>query len=345
MSLHDLSCVVHVHSTHSDGTATVPEIAAAARQAGAGAVLVTDHDAKAAGEGWYEGVLVLCGVEVSLRRGGHLLAFGIDAPIRHRGMDAASAARAVHERGGFGIAAHPFAHAKRSPARWSALDALGIAGVEVWNVASDVVDTVRSPLDAVRFLLAPDRVLDAGPPVANLAAWDRLGARRRTVGVAGPDAHQLGLRIAGRVLTPMPNHRWFGWVRTHLLLDAPTTGELASDRALVLGALREGRAWLHRPPAGPADRARFWLERDGEPDVAMGAETEARPGRLSVELPGEADVRVLRDGAPIAHGDGVDQLEVGVAAPGVHRVEARREGRVWLLSNPIYLRGSPAVGH
>ena len=44
----DLACVVHCHSTYSDGTGTVAEIAAAAARAGADAVLLTDHDTLAA---------------------------------------------------------------------------------------------------------------------------------------------------------------------------------------------------------------------------------------------------------------------------------------------------------
>jgi predicted metal-dependent phosphoesterase TrpH len=36
--MHELTCVVHVHSTFSDGTATVPEIVDVARATGADAV-------------------------------------------------------------------------------------------------------------------------------------------------------------------------------------------------------------------------------------------------------------------------------------------------------------------
>ena len=66
---HDLSCVVHVHSTYSDGTGTVPEIAAAAGRNGVDVVLLTDHDTLAARrrgeERWHDSVLVLVGEEVS----------------------------------------------------------------------------------------------------------------------------------------------------------------------------------------------------------------------------------------------------------------------------------------
>ena len=39
--MHDLSCVVHLHSLHSDGTGTVDEIVRAARRAGVDVVLLT----------------------------------------------------------------------------------------------------------------------------------------------------------------------------------------------------------------------------------------------------------------------------------------------------------------
>jgi histidinol phosphatase-like PHP family hydrolase len=58
--MHDLACVVHVHSTFSDGTATVPELVEATRRAGADALLLTDHDTLAARrhglEGWHDDV-------------------------------------------------------------------------------------------------------------------------------------------------------------------------------------------------------------------------------------------------------------------------------------------------
>jgi hypothetical protein len=338
VSLHDLSCVVHVHSTHSDGTATVPEIAAAGRAARADAVLVTDHDAVAPGEGYHDGVLVLCDHEVSPRRSGHYLAFGLPEAIDHRSLDAAGVARAVATRGGIGFAAHPFAKGRRGgTVGWPALDDASTAGIELWSVASDVVDGFTSSLDLVRFLLRPGRTLDKGPPAANLRAWDRLCATRRVPAVGGVDAHQFGMRIGGRVITPASNRRWFTWLRTHLLLSRAPTGDVTGDRALVLEALREGRAFLHRPPVGPAGGARMWLARDGEPDVLMGAAAATWPARLHISLPRAADVRVLRDGAVIAERSGVSALTLDVSAPGAHRFEARVGGRLWLLSNPVYV--------
>src|SRR3712207_1199179 len=106
--LHDLSCVMHLHSTHSDGTGTVEEIAAAGRANGLDVILLTDHDTLAAREGWYGSVLLLVGEEVSPKDQNHYLAFGLDRVIGHTGMTPADIAAAVREAGGFGFAAHPF---------------------------------------------------------------------------------------------------------------------------------------------------------------------------------------------------------------------------------------------
>ena len=109
--VHDVSCVVHVHSTYPDGAATVPELLAAAREAGADALLLTDHDSLGARrDGWegsHDGVFLLVGTEVSPREGHHL-AFGVEQEIAHAGRPAREIAIAVRAAGGVGFAAHPF---------------------------------------------------------------------------------------------------------------------------------------------------------------------------------------------------------------------------------------------
>ena len=71
--LFDVSCVIHVHTTYSDGTATVAEVLDAARTSGADALLVTDHDSLGARhdglEGMHDGVFLLVGTEVSPEHG------------------------------------------------------------------------------------------------------------------------------------------------------------------------------------------------------------------------------------------------------------------------------------
>src|SRR3954453_2211072 len=108
--MRDLACAVHVHSTYSDGTATVPEILAAARTAGADAVLLSDHDTLAARrdgwEGWHDGVLLVVGMEIS-PKDGHFLAFGLDEEVGHEGRSEEEICAAVAAAGGVGFPPPP----------------------------------------------------------------------------------------------------------------------------------------------------------------------------------------------------------------------------------------------
>jgi hypothetical protein len=58
---------------------------------------------------------------------------------------------------------------------------------------------------------------------------------------------------------------------------------------------------------------------------------------LRVRLPRAADVCVVCDGA-LSHQLRGDVLDVDVDGPGVYRIEARIDERLWLLSNCIHLR-------
>jgi hypothetical protein len=341
--VHDLSCVVHLHSTHSDGTGTVPEIARAAARARADVVLLTDHDTLAAKrlgeEGWYGDVLLLAGEEVSPLRRDHYLAFGIDTEISRR-LDACGIARAVRDAGGFGFAAHPFSEGserfRRPGMPFGGLDCDALHGIELWNMANDAGEQLASIPAALRFLAMPARVLDH-PPERNMRAWDELCRTRRVVAIGGLDAHQYGKRIGPFVpVRVMSYRRSFRLVRTHVLCEAEPARELEHDRELVYDALREGRCYIAAATVGPARGFRFEA-----PDVSMGGEAPAGRRTLHARTPLPARLRLLRDGAEIAGAAGTS-LDAEVEEPGVYRVEAFRTARgrerTWIVSNPIYLR-------
>jgi hypothetical protein len=332
----DLSCVVHCHSTYSDGTGTVPEIATAAARAGADVVLLTDHDtleARRRGEeGRHGPVLVCVGVEVSPKRQNHYLAFGLEHEIDHRGMSPAQIAAAVREAGGVGFAAHPFSRGSDVFKRagegmpWHDLETDELDGLEVWSLVPDVVEAMPRRRDALRFLTRPDRVVER-PPAHNLAEWDRLGARRRVIGIGGIDAHQAGIRVRGRVpLRLMAYHRSFALLRTHVLVE----GEPSPEG--VYAALRAGRCYLALDYLG-SPRG-FELE-------GMGEELPAGPRTLRARVPRAAALTLLRDGAPIATAHGTE-ISADVEEPGVYRLEAtlpyHGRDRAWIISNPVYLR-------
>jgi hypothetical protein len=257
-SVFDASCVVHVHSTYSDGSATVPELLEVARTAGADAVLLTDHDSlRARRDGWkgtYDGVLLLVGTEVSPREG-HYLAFGVTHEIAHAGRSALGIAEAVRAAGGIGFAAHPFSAgghmlvpglARRivRPHGWPALaDPRGYDGVELWSLTTDAAEGWRTPGEAVRWVRDPQAAVAKGPPADHLRRWDELSAHRRVPAVGGLDGHQPGIRLRRCVHSPLSHASTFDLFPTHLLCDRPLTGELEFDRATML---REH--WLRAAP-------------------------------------------------------------------------------------------------
>ena len=350
--LHDVSCLVHVHSTYSDGTATVSELLDDARRAGADVLLLTDHDSLGArDDGWeghHDGLLLLVGVEVSPKQG-HYLAFGIEEPIPHEGRSAGEIAAAVRSAGGIGFAAHPFSRgghmlvpslARRIvlPHGWPALEEdRGTDGIELWSVLTDAAEAWRTPAEAVRWLRNPEAAVASGPPPHHLEIWDALSARRRIPAIGGLDDHQRGVRLRGRVRSPVPHWRTFELLRTHLLCERPLSGDLGADRDTILAALRAGSAWLNCPRVAPAHGARLWAERDEGAAIAMGGEAPAGRSVLRLRLPQQAEVTVRHNGAVI-RGEHTDRLDLEIAEQGAYRVETRIDGRFWLLSNPVHLR-------
>jgi hypothetical protein len=176
------------------------------------------------------------------------------------------------------------------------------------------------------------------PPRENLIEWDRMCRSRRVVALGGLDAHQIGVRVRGRVpLRLMGYARSFRQLRTHVLCSEPPDGSLGHDRALVYDALREGRCYIAVDALAPARGFSFWA--DG--GVPMGAEATFAGQSLHATTPRPAALRLLRDGAMVAAAHGAS-LDHEARAPGVYRVEARlpHRGRelTWVVSNPVYLR-------
>ena len=333
-----------MHSTYSDGTGTVPQIARAAERAGVDVVLLTDHDTLAAKhrgqEGWHGDALVLVGEEVSPTDRDHYLAFGIDKEISRR-LTGPEICKAVADAGGFGFGAHPFSRGserfRRPGIKFGDPDCLD--GIELWSFLNDTGERVRGFRDLARMIFAPQRAIGRPPP-DNVREWDRLGATRRVVAIGGLDAHQFGIRIAGRVpIRAMSYKRVFKQLHTHVLCDRAPTHELEHDRALVYEALREGRCYIAVDELAPARGFDFWAEgTEGLSPCPQGGERAFEPGwTVHARLPRSGHIRLLRDGEVIAEASS-DELHHPIERHGVHRLEVDLVNRAWILSNPVYFR-------
>jgi len=346
--LYEVVGAVHLHSDFSDGSLPIPEIAEIADRKGLDFLMFSDHNTlepKRKGmEKWYGKVLVLIGYEINDPQDcNHYLAFRIQKEV-DKGLPAKEYVRRVRETGGFGIIAHPAEKRNFSeaypPYPWTAWDAEGFDGIEIWNQLSEWIEGVTRrnvlwrilhPLRSIRY-----------PVRETLGRWDRLNQTRRVVGVGGIDVHAYRIKLLG--LFPLeiyPYKVQFRSIRTHLLTKNPLQ---KAGRSLpfkkaeeaIFGALSMGRCFVSNFRGGDAKGFRFWVERRAE-EHPMGSRL-VREGEcvFRVRLPLSGTIRILQDGQEVKRARG-KAVSYRTDEAGVFRTEVFRKNRGWIYSNPIVI--------
>ncbi len=356
--MHEITLNLHMHTRYSDGSGTHREIARAALRAGLDAVIVTDHNVLVKGvEGYYREknrrVLLLVGEEIHDQdrkpQKNHLLVFGTDRELAPLADDPQGLINAVREAEGLAFLAHPVDPAApafgESDISWVDRDVQGYTGIELWNAFSEFKTVLKSKLHALFYAYLP-HLIARGPLPETLRLWDELlGDGQRVVAVGGSDAHANRYRMGplSRVIFPYEFH--FSTVNTHLLLPRPLSGDLATDRRLVLDALRAGRAFIGYDLPAPTRGFRFTAQ-GRERRVGPGEEIAAEGGvTLQVKLPDSSasrvECRLLKDGEIVRSWKRQTVCTHITTEPGVYRVEVYRRywgrKRGWIFSNPIYL--------
>ena len=338
---HDYKGTIHMHSTYSDGKGTIEEIAAAARQVGLDFVITTDHDTLdplAEGkEGWYEGVLVLAGSEITTKAG-YYLALNI-SQLPSEG-DPRDHVEQIKGQGGMSFVAHPFGFRDRWD--WANWTVPGFTGMEIYDLTDDLLK--ESLISYIKFffvgLFNPRETFSSylDRPTKELQKWDELTLQWRMIGIGGTNVHAK-FRVFGRTIDPY--WKLFKLVHNHVLVKEGFTGDLEHDKPLLYGALSQGHVYVSFGIWGEA-RGFSFRASNGEQELMMGEEaTWGGPVRLRADLPQEGLVKLIRDGEVILEAGG-KTLDYEVRDRGVYRVEAYRnveeEYKLWIISNPIYLR-------
>jgi len=342
----------HIHSNRSDGSGSVDQIAAAARRAGLGFIVLTDHgdgtrvpDAPA----YRDGVLCIDAIEVS-SLGGHIVAMGLTSatpfPLAGETVDVVDD---VHRFGGWAVAAHP--DSPKPELRWTAAGAPYDA-IEWLNVDSEWRDNrVRQLLrTALWSLVRPSEAVVSlfERPARTLQRWDSAMVARPVVSLAAVDAHAHGLLgwtdsedNQTRVLLSMPSYEHlFRALAQAVVLNAPLSGDAKTDAASVLNALAAGHSFsIVRGIASPA-ALEFSAEQNGV-RFAMGDRTLMVGSvgiiRATVPQAPNARVEIKHNGRSIATGKGSATFSGGITEGG-YRVEVFDEGFAvpWIVSNAIY---------
>jgi hypothetical protein len=334
----DFRGIVHCHSLYShDSNTPLEEIRDAAEATGVGFVVVTDHTNPAAFEHGWRGMhgrtLFLLGQEISRR--GSILAVGTKRLVDPADKSTPEILADVRAAGGLPFIGH---FEKTEIAGLEDFVGVGIVnlhaawrerGVGGWASAiGNLLYSGRSfPEEVFQETLAYVPLVRS-----NLARWDELTLRRRTVAISETDAHG-NVRFLGLAIDTYD--RLFRVVSTHVL-------SRVLDEESILAALEAGHAYVafdgYAPSCGFAFEAlshtRVVAMQGDEVDLAGGLD-------LVATFPSPASLKLVRNGITIAAEQG-ERLSRSVDLPGVYRVEAwlriRGEERPWIFSNPIYVR-------
>ncbi len=346
---------MHMHTPYSDGNLYHADIARVAIGAGLDFIIVTDHNVLVKDvEGYYSDgsgrhVLLLTGQEIHNRtqhpESNHMLVIGADRDLVDHSYDPQELIDAVREAGGMCFIAHPYDPdapvINEGPIRWTAWDAEGYTGVEIWNWMSAFKKHLTSRSLAIKMIYNSDHGVTA-PPEEALRRWDELLAEgRRVVGVAGSDAHGSRFKIGPFEREVFSYGFLFRRVNIHVLATRPLSGKWEEDAALIYEAMREGRVFIADHSVGDPRGFRFsgFGQKIG---ATMGGEVKLGHGAtLQVIVPRPALIRIILNGKVIAEEPSGDALSYTADRAGAYRAEVwlRRKGglRGWIFSNPIYV--------
>ena len=231
---------------------------------------------------------------------------------------------AIHDQGGIAIAV--------DPAKFTSSEDYALAdAMEVYSQRSAWLAQNPTTLYLHAIFFGTDHFL-AGldvRPDANLALYDRMTTGARVAMLAGTGAPD-NLNVLGTKVGTLP--QLFLFCTTHLLARE-------RDTAPILEALRLGHSYVSFDYLGYVGAFAFFA-RVGETTTMMGDEVHLVPGlTLKTELPVPADrIAIYQNGAEVTSANNTTTLEFAPKSPGAYRIEAYRSGKLWILSNPVYVR-------
>lgn len=341
---HDYAGVIHIHSSYSDGLREVPEITAAAGEAGCDYMVLSDHDTLKAlpREGWYGRTALLVGEEISTGIDqGHFLAARLTSVIPP-GQSPQETIHQVAAQGGLGFITHPFSKGQRNlfnltPEPWQDWQVTGIRGLEIWNYSQDWKENFGGFWTFLQGLLCPESFID-GPLPETLQKWDELLQRLHVTGIGSVDAHGYFYSY----------QRMFRTLRTHILTEVALSyqpEQFEQDKSLIYTALQRGNCYFSHDSLAPAKGFMYGAD-NGRLEVTMGEEIRLEPEvTIKISSPRKGLLRIVRDGQVVTSATGANRLVKAVREPGAYRAEVylrgfsgfRRTLRPWIFSNPVYV--------
>ena len=337
---------IHIHTKYSDGTESIEYIARQAKKSGLKWIIINDHNTlqglKDGKEGYYDGVLVLIGTEISPEHCNHYLAFDVYEDISCD-QKPEEYIKAVNDKGGFGFIAHPDEQEEREnkyPAlRWHDWSINGFQGLEIWNFMSDWVDTL-SPKNKYKKFLSPYKSL-RGPTPEVMKWWDNLNNRNCKIvpAIIGTDVHAFKYPFMGMKLTVFPYEKLFKTLQNNIQIDDFLSHNFETAKKQVYTALKNGNNIMVNNKLGTLEGTVFTATKEDE----NGKQIRSSVGEflviednfiIDIEIPSVCKIKLYKNGELIKE-ETTNHLKHRSTETGSYRFEAYKNGYHWILSNPI----------
>ena len=334
------SGAIHMHTTESDGTVSLEQLAAIGHESGLDYMMVTDHmnvnNRTAGKEGIYGKTLVVIGYEHNDTDDIHHYLIFQSPQVYPHTMTPREYVAAAAKDGALGIIAHPDEIRDRMknypPYPWKDWGAVGFNGIEIWNQMSEWMERL-TPYNKLFMAFSPRKSM-IGPTDRVRAKWDELAAQGKCLGIAAVDAHAFPIPVGPFIVRIFPYKVHFKSLRTVVILDKPFASDFAKASKQLYDSLRNCRAYCANLRWGDADGFDFWAESpNGRAGIGESIQLSTDM-RLHAILPAKAQMRLVQNGRTITEIIGRD-FSLPIVTPGVYRLEAWRGDRGWIFSNHI----------
>jgi hypothetical protein len=340
-SWHEYVGVSHIHTTDSDGSKSAFEIIKIGQKTGLDFLFFSDHMTLRSFhlglEGWHGNTFVLIGYEIHDQTNkNHYLAFNVNEVLSGE-LSSQEYVREVKKRGGLGIIAHPDETRvlpQFPPYPWTAWDAEGFDGIEIWNQMSEWMEGINR-FNQLKMFVSPRRYLTSPTP-RTLKIWDELNRQKKVFGISGVDVHAHPYRIGPFKLIIFPYEVQFKSLRTHLLLDTPLSSDSQIAKKQIINAMRNCQLFISNYRRGDAKGFSFYAESKKHITKIGEGINFSDDVTFIIRAPQKCQIRLLRDGTIISESVGKN-LEYRPEEPGIYRVEAYKGKKGWIFSNHIRL--------
>ncbi|MCQ2958382.1 MAG: CehA/McbA family metallohydrolase [Candidatus Gastranaerophilales bacterium] len=331
---------LHIHSTYSDGTRDIDYIISQAQKAGLKWIIITDHNdlSSLKHEGFYKGLCVIAGTEITPLTENHLLSFGVHEVI-NEDLGARNCIDEVHKQGGICFPAHPdesiFRKNKQKALRWNDWSIDTFDGLEIWNYLTDWTDSYSIENRQFRQYFSRHKMAK-GPTKNVLAWWDRLNLSKDNIvpAIAGLDAHCFNIKLHHINFKISDYYDFFSSVNNIVSLDEPLSKTFGIAKQQILNALKSGNNIILNKRICNNTNVEFaFIDKDNK---YYSGETAilGNYSYLNVKIPKKATIRLIHNGVLVYETEGkilkYDMLDLGK-----YRLEVYYNSRPYIFSNPI----------